>query len=172
MPSVSNPSWFPVDCWKFFHFSILWLPSGFSVMEMAASNPGPGGTKDIYRNATAGMLLKRWGWNVGVKCEGLGNADRGSTGRRGRSLFVINLPAERGWVSKYLSQGPRLKGVARGPRTEEQFLTEPPKLCWLLDSFPTQDSWYPALLPIPLNVVSCPKSKDTSHPNKCSACAY
>ena len=70
---------------------------------------------------------------MGVKCEGLGNADRGSTGRRGRSLFVINLPAERRWVSKYLSQGPRLEGEARGPRTEEQFLTEPPKLCWHVD---------------------------------------
>ena len=38
----------------------------FPVREMAASNPGPGGTKDIYRNARAGMLLKK----VGVKCGG------------------------------------------------------------------------------------------------------
>ena len=45
----------------------------------------------------------------------------------------INLPAERGWVSKNLPQGPRPEGAARGPRAEGQGFTDPPELCWQVD---------------------------------------
>ena len=37
--------------------------------------------------------------------------------------IVMNLPAERGWVSKNLPQGPRAPA-------EGQVFTDPPKLCW------------------------------------------
>ena len=42
-----------------------------------------------------------------------------------RERFVMNLPAERGWVSKNL---PEARG--RSPRAEGQVFTDPPELCW------------------------------------------
>ena len=52
-------------------------------------------------------------------------------GRSGKS--GINLPAERGWVSKNLPQGPRPEGAARGPRAEGQVFADSPELCWQVD---------------------------------------
>ena len=42
----------------------------------------------------------------------------------------INLPAERGWVSKNL---PEARG--HSPRAEEQVFTDPPELCWQVDHY-------------------------------------
>ena len=40
--------------------------------------------------------------------------------------YVMNLLAERGWVSKNLPRGPRAQA-------EGQVLTDPPELCWQVD---------------------------------------
>ena len=42
-----------------------------------------------------------------------------------RERFVMNLPAELGWVSKNLPLGPRAAPSGLG-----QVFTDPPELCW------------------------------------------